>query len=326
MTKLTVRRETWPLRGRWTISRESVSAVEVVVVELAAEGVVGRGECRPYPRYGESVEGVIAAIEAVRDRLAGGLDRVGLQDLLRAGAARNALDCAFWDLEAKRAGHPVWQLLGLSRPEPLITAYSLSLDSAENMGRAAAREARRPLLKLKLDGEGDLERVAAVRENAPQARLLVDANEAWTVAGYAELAPQLAVLGVEMIEQPLHASRDQALARMTRPVPLCADESCHDAATLEALVGRYDIVNIKLDKTGGLTEALKVKAAAEALGFGVMVGCMMGASLAMAPAMLVAQGARYVDLDGPLWLKRDWPHGLRYDGSLVHPAAPELWG
>jgi L-alanine-DL-glutamate epimerase-like enolase superfamily enzyme len=326
MVRLTVRHESWPLAGSWTISRGSVAAVEVVVVELEAEGVVGRGECRPYPRYGESVEGVIAAIEGLRDRLADGLDRIGLQDALPAGAARNALDCAFWDLEAKRSGHPVWRLLGLSRPEPVTTVYSLSLDSAENMGRAATQEAERPLLKLKLAGEGDLERVAAVRENAPQVRLVVDANEAWTVAAYAELAPQLAVLGVEMIEQPLHASRDQALARMTRPVPLCADESCHDAATLESLAGRYDIINIKLDKTGGLTEALKVKSAAEAQGFAVMVGCMMATSLALAPAFLLAQDVQIVDLDAGLWLKEDRPDGLRFEGSLVHPPAPGLWG
>jgi L-alanine-DL-glutamate epimerase-like enolase superfamily enzyme len=326
MVRLTVRHESWPLAGSWTISRDSVTAVQVVVVELEAEGVVGRGECRPYSRYGESVQGVISAIEELRDRLADGLDRIGLQDALPAGAARNALDCAFWDLEAKRSGHPVWRLLGLSRPEPVTTVYSLSLDSAENMGRAATQEAERPLLKLKLAGEGDLERVAAVRENAPQVRLVVDANEAWTVAAYAELAPQLAVLGVEMIEQPLHASRDQALARMTRPVPLCADESCHDAATLESLAGRYDIINIKLDKTGGLTEALKVKSAAEAQGFAVMVGCMMATSLALAPAFLLAQDVQIVDLDAGLWLKEDRPDGLRFEGSLVHPPAPGLWG
>jgi L-alanine-DL-glutamate epimerase-like enolase superfamily enzyme len=326
MVQLTVRHESWPLAGTWNISRESIAAVDVVVVELAAEGAVGRGECRPYPRYGESVEGVIATIEELRDRLAGSLDRIGLQDALPAGAARNALDCAFWDLEAKRSSHPVWRLLGLSQPEPVTTVYSLSLDSAENMGRAAAQEAERPLLKLKLAGEGDLERVAAVRENAPRVRLVVDANEGWTVAAYAELAPQMAVLGVEMIEQPLHASRDQALASMTRPVPLCADESCHDSASLETLAGRYDIINIKLDKTGGLTEALKVKSAAEAQGFDVMIGCMMASSLALAPAFLLAQDARIVDLDAGLWLKEDHPEGLRYDGSLVHPPEPGLWG
>jgi L-alanine-DL-glutamate epimerase-like enolase superfamily enzyme len=326
MTELQVHRETWPIRGSFTISRGSKTAAEVVVVELEADGAHGRGECVPYARYGETVEGVVAAVESLRPALAQGLDRLGLQQVLPAGAARNALDCAFWDLEAKQAGHRVWQLLGLAAPEPVTSAYTLSLDTAENMARNAADNAWRPLLKLKLAGPEDLNRVEAVREAAPQARLVVDANEGWTAGLYAELAPHLAVLGVEMIEQPLPAGKDAALASMRHPVKVCADESCHDTASLAGLAGRYDMVNIKLDKTGGLTEALRLKQTAEAEGYGVMAGCMLATSLAMAPALLVAQGAQVVDLDGPLLLERDRPEGLAFEGSLVHPPESALWG
>ncbi len=326
MPTLVLRRESWPIRGAFTISRGSKSAAEVVVAELVEGEHLGRGECVPYARYGESVEGVMAALEGLAGDLESGLDREGLQAALPAGAARNALDCAFWDLEAKRAGKRVWVLLGLAPPEPLVTAYTLSLDTAAEMGRAAAANAGRPLLKLKLAGPDDLERVAAVRAGAPEARLIVDANEGWDAEQYAALAPALADLGVELIEQPLPAGGDAPLAGLARPVPVCADESCHDSASLAALAGRYDAVNIKLDKTGGLTEALKLKAAAEAAGFEIMVGCMLATSLAMAPALLVAQGAKVVDLDGPLLLEGDRPQGLRFEGSLVHPPAPELWG
>lgn len=327
MPRLTVIRETWPIRGTFAISRGSRTSAEVVVVELAEEdGSVGRGECVPYERYGESVDGVVQAIEGLGQRIANGLDRIGVQKVLPAGAARNALDCAFWDLEAKRAGHPVWQGLGLSPPKPVLTAYTLSLGTADAMGRAAAEQAQRPLLKLKLAGPDDLARVEAVRQNAPRSRLIVDANEAWTLADFVELAPRLQVLGVELIEQPLPAGKDEALAGLHRPVPVCADESCHDTATLAGIAGRYDAINIKLDKTGGLTEALRLKAAALAQGYAIMVGCMIGTSLAMAPAHLVAQGAQVVDLDAPLLLARDRPDGLRYDGSLVYPPEPALWG
>jgi L-Ala-D/L-Glu epimerase / N-acetyl-D-glutamate racemase len=327
MTRLTVRRETWPIRGTFAISRGSRTSAEVVVAELVEkDGSVGRGECVPYARYGESVDGVVADIEGLGQRVADGLDRIGVQEMLPAGAARNALDCAFWDLEAKRAGHPVWQMLGLSLPKPLLTAYTLSLGTAEAMGRAAAEHANRPLLKLKLAGPDDLARVEAVHQNAPRARLIVDANEAWTLADFVELAPRLQILGVELIEQPMPAGKDEALAGLRRPVPVCADESCHDTATLAGIAGRYDAINIKLDKTGGLTEALRLKAAALAQGYAIMVGCMIGTSLAMAPAHLVAQGAKVVDLDAPLLLARDRPEGLRYDGSLVYPPEPALWG
>ena len=327
MPSLTVRRETWPIRGTFAISRGSRTTAEVVVAELMeSDGAVGRGECVPYERYGESVDGVVQVLEELGQRVADGLDRIGLQKVLPAGAARNALDCAFWDLEAKRAGHRAWQLLGLSPPKPVLTAYTLSLGTAEAMGRAAAEHAQRPLLKLKLAGPDDLARVEAVRQNAPRSRLIVDANEAWTLADFVELAPRLQVLGVELIEQPLPAGQDEALAGLHRPVPVCADESCHDTSTLAGIAGRYDAVNIKLDKTGGLTEALRLKAAALAQGYAIMVGCMIGTSLAMAPAHLVAQGAQVVDLDAPLLLARDRPYGLRYDGSLVHPPEPALWG
>jgi L-alanine-DL-glutamate epimerase-like enolase superfamily enzyme len=326
MIALRVRSESWPVRGHWTIARGSVTEIEVVVVELEVRNAVGRGECRPYPRYGESAAGVIAAVEDLAQDIARGLDRQGLQHALPPGAARNALDCAFWDLEAKRAGHRVWQFLGLSPPEAVATAYSISLDSAEAMGRKAAENAARPMLKLKLAGPDDLARVEAVRANAPRTRLIVDANEGWSLDDYVTLAPKLDLLGVELIEQPLPAGEDAVLATLHRPVPICADESCHDSASLGDLAGRYDAVNIKLDKTGGLTEALKLEDAARAQGFIVMVGSMLSTSLAIAPATLLAQRAAVVDLDGPLLLARDREPGLRYEGSLVYPPEPALWG
>ena len=331
MPELSVRQESWPLAGSFTISRGTRTTAEPVVVELAATGddgrvVLGRGECVPYARYGETVAGVIAAIEGLRSRIEAGLDRIGLQDLLPPGAARNALDCAYWDLEAKRAGQPVWQLCGLPPLEAVTTAYTLSLDAPEAMGRAAAENAARPLLKLKLAGPDDLARVEAVRANAPETRLIVDANEGWSLDDYEALAPKLAALGVVLIEQPLPAGQDAPLAGTQRPVPVCADESCHATDSLAEIAGRYDAVNIKLDKTGGLTEALKLKQAAQAQGFQVMVGCMLATSLAMAPAVLVAQGAGFVDLDGPLLLAGDRPGGLTYDGSTLHPPEPALWG
>jgi L-alanine-DL-glutamate epimerase-like enolase superfamily enzyme len=326
MRILRVRRESFPIAGRFTISRGSKTVAEVVVVEIEQAGRIGRGECVPYARYGETMEGVIAAIEALRPRIEGGLDRQGLQPALPAGAARNAVDCALWDLEAKTSGRPVWQLAGLMPPADLTTAYTLSLDTVENMAAAARAQAVRPVLKLKLAGPGDLDRIRAVHANAPAARLIVDANEAWTPAIYAELAPQLQRLGVELIEQPLPAEADAALADLSRPVPVCADESCHDRASLARIAGRYDAVNIKLDKTGGLTEALALRDAALAQGYRIMVGCMVATSLAMAPALLAAQRAAFVDLDGPLLLARDRIPGLAYTGSSIAPAEPGLWG
>ncbi len=324
--KLRLQKESWPLAGRFAISRGSRTVSEVVLVEIEQDGRIGRGECSPYPRYGESVDGVMAAIEALRGNIESGLGREALQRLLPAGAARNAIDCALWDLEAKLSGKPVWELAGLARPKPITTAYTLSLDTAENMGAAAKANAARPLLKLKLAGPADLDRVRSVRENAPNARLIVDANEAWTPELFADLAAKVKGLGVELIEQPFPQSADAALAGLARPVTTCADESCHDRASLAHIAGRYDAINIKLDKTGGLTEALALKEAARAAGYRLMVGCMLGTSLAMAPALLVAQDAAFVDLDSPLLLARDRAPGLVYTGSQVAPAESTLWG
>lgn len=312
--------------GAFTISRGSVDAVEVVVVGLEEGGRVGRGECRPYPRYGETPAGTVAEIEGVRRLIEGGADRAALGRALTPGAARNALDCALWDLEAKLAGEPVWRLAGLPEPGPALTAYTISLDAPGRMAEAAVAASARPLLKLKLGGEGDVERVAAVRAAAPDARLICDANEAWTPDMLGRFLPEMARLGVELVEQPLPAGRDAALADVPRAVPVCADESCHDAAGLAALVGRYDYANLKLDKTGGLTEAVRAAVLAEELGLGLMVGCMVATSLSLAPATLLAGLARYADLDGPLLLERDREPGLSYVGSVLHPPPPGLWG
>lgn len=326
MAALTVKIESWPIRGTFTISRGSRTEAQVVVAELNDGTYVGRGECVPYARYGETPESVVAEIEAQASAIADGLDSDQLQDVMKAGAARNALDCAFWDLDAKGAGKRAWSLAGLPDPSPLTTAFTLSLDTPEKMQAAAWDNAKRPLLKLKLAGPDDLARVEAVRAGAPNAAIIVDANEGWTVEAYKDLAPKLSALGVEMIEQPLPAGEDAALGEIERPVPVCADESCHDRRSLEALKGRYDIINIKLDKTGGLTEALALKAEAERQGFGVMVGCMLATSLAMAPAHIVAQGVKVVDLDGPLLLAEDRKPAMRFDGSTIYPPEPDLWG
>jgi len=323
---LTVRIERWPIAGRFAISRGAKTEARVVVVELDDGAARGRGECAPYARYGETVDQVAAAIEAMRDALAGGLDRADLQAAMPPGAARNALDCAFWDHAAKLTGQPVHVLADLAAPRPLTTAYTISLGTAEEMAAAAARVAGRALLKIKLGGRGDAGRLAAVRRAAPDATLIVDANEAWTPGDLAENFTACAAAGVVLIEQPLPADQDGALANAPRPVKICADESVHDQSSLPPLLGRYDAINIKLDKTGGLTEALALRREAERLGFSIMVGCMVSTSLAMAPAILVAQTARFVDLDGPLLLAADRPEGLRYEGSLVHPPRPALWG
>jgi L-alanine-DL-glutamate epimerase-like enolase superfamily enzyme len=324
--RLNVRREDWPLAKPFAISRGSRTVAEIVLAEIHSGALRGRGESVPYARYGETVDGVVAAVEAMAERVAGGLDRAGLLDAMPPGAARNALDCALWDLEAKETGASVWELAGIASAKPVVTAYTISLDTAERMGADAAANAGRPLLKVKLTGAGDLDRVRAVRSGAPTARLIVDANEAWTVDHLREYGPVLAQLGVVLIEQPLPAGQDGALAELEHPVPICADESCHVTEDLDRLAGLYDCVNIKLDKTGGLTEALRLKAAARERGFAIMVGCMVGSSLSMAPAHLLAQDAEFVDLDAPLLLARDRQPGLRYEGSVVFPPKPNLWG
>ncbi|ARE83624.1 L-Ala-D/L-Glu epimerase [Roseovarius mucosus] len=320
--QIDVTRDVFRLAQVFTISRGSRTEAKVLTVRVTDGGVTGWGECVPYARYDETLESVTAQIEG----LSGDLTRAALYDLLPAGAARNALDCALWDLEAKRAGRRVWELAGLPAPVPEITAYTLSLDTPEAMQAQAAKHAHRPLLKIKLGTPDDMPRLEAVRRGAPQAKIIVDANEGWSAAVYADLAPHLVRLGVALVEQPLPAGDDEALIGMARPVPVCADESCHDRASLPKLKGKYDVVNIKLDKTGGLTEALALREAARAQGYGIMVGCMIGSSLAMAPAVLVAQGAMVTDLDGPLLLAEDREDALIFDAAGVHPPRPELWG
>ena len=310
------------LRSAFTISRGSRTEARVLSVRATRGGVTGWGECVPYARYDETMESVAAQIAA----LPGDTDRAALQDAMPAGAARNAVDCALWDLEAKAAGTRVWTLAGLPAPGPEITAYTLSLDTPEAMEAAARDAAHRPLLKIKLGTPDDMPRLEAVRRGAPDARIIVDANEGWTAAAYTDLVPHLKRLGVALVEQPLPAGEDDALIGLDRPVPICADESCHDRASLPALKGKYDMINIKLDKTGGLTEALALRSEAAAAGFGIMVGCMVGTSLAMAPAVLLAQGAAFTDLDGPLLLAEDREPPLHYDAAGVHPPDAALWG
>jgi L-alanine-DL-glutamate epimerase-like enolase superfamily enzyme len=323
---LTLAVERWPIAGSFAISRGAKTQAEVVVAELGDGTHRGCGECVPYARYGESVDGVATAIEAMRVPLAEGLTREALQRAMPPGAARNALDCAFWDLEAKRASRPVHALAGLPAPHDVTTAYTISFATPAVMAAAAAKAASRALLKVKLGGPGDGERIAAVRAAAPQATLIVDANEGWDAANLAANLAACAAAGVVLVEQPLPEAADGLLAGLPHPLPLCADESAHGLASLASLAGKYDAVNIKLDKSGGLTEALAMLREAERMGLAVMAGCMVATSLAMAPAMLLAQAARFVDLDGPLLLARDRPHGLVYRGSQVFPPTPELWG
>jgi len=327
MRELAVTIDRFPIAGKFTIARGSRTEAVVVTASIREGGATGRGECVPYPRYGETVEGVAAAIEALRPAIEGGLTREALQDAMPPGAARNALDCALWDLDAKRSGIRAHVTAGLSRWPAATTAYTISLDTPEAMAEAAARAADRPILKVKFGGPGgDLARIAAVRRAAPDATLIADANEGWTEENLAGHFAACAEAGYALVEQPLPAGHDGYLGKVARPVPICADESVHDRATLDRLVGLYDAVNVKLDKTGGLTEALALAGAAEARGFAIMVGCMVGTSLAMAPAMVLAPRARFVDLDGPLLLARDREPGLTFDGSLVYPPEPALWG
>jgi len=318
--------ERWPIAGSFAISRGAKTEAAVVVAELGDGKARGRGECVPYGRYGESLDSVLAQLRAMAPRLSAGLDRKALQKAMPPGAARNALDCAFWDLEAKQAGRPAHEMAGLPAPHPLTTAYTISLAEPATMAQAAARAASRALLKIKLGAPGDPERIAAVRAAAPLAALIVDANEGWDARNLGTNMAACAQAGVRLIEQPLPDQRDDALASLERTVPICADESAHDRASLARLAGKYDAVNIKLDKAGGLTEALAMMAEGKRLGLATMAGCMVATSLAMAPALLLAQQADYVDLDGPLLLAKDRPGGLRYVQSLVYPPTPALWG
>jgi len=324
---LSVRIERWPLADAFTISRGTKTEAVVVVAELTDGTHRGRGECVPYARYGETPDGIVAAIEAMRPTLRRGLSRAGLQTAMPPGAARNALDCAYWDVNAKAAGRRVYELAGRVAPAPRVTAYTISLGPPAAMAEAAKRAAARPLLKVKLGaGDDDGARIEAVRRAAPDAELIVDANEGWRDDNLQENLAACAGVGVTLIEQPLPEGHDAALGRIKRPIAVCADESVHDRTSLEALAGKYDAINIKLDKAGGLTEGLALVEEAARRGFVIMVGCMVATSLAMAPAMLLAQHARVVDLDGPLLLAKDRPDGLRYDGSLAYPAEAALWG
>jgi len=325
MTSLTAAIEQFPIAGAFTISRGSKSVAEVIHVTLSRDGVSGHGECVPYRRYGETVEDTLKTILGLTGRIEAGMDRLALQSALPPGAARNALDCAFWDLEAKLTGKSVSGLAGLNPPESVITAYTISLGTPEAMAEAAAMAAAYPLLKLKLGGEGDIARLAAVRQALPDHRLVVDANEAWAEADLAAHLVACLHFGIELVEQPLPAGADGALAGLDYLVPVCADESCHDRSGLAELAGRYDAINIKLDKTGGLTEAIAMARAAKAQGFRVMLGCMVGTSLAMAPALMLVEYADWVDLDGPLLLKADRPDGLLYDQGRVS-ATHMPWG
>ncbi|WP_421701573.1 N-acetyl-D-Glu racemase DgcA [Aliiroseovarius sp.] len=320
--RITVTPDTFKLAQVFTISRGSRTEAKVLTVRISDGTHEGWGECVPYARYDETLDSVTEEILS----LPGDVTRQALYDLLPAGAARNAVDCALWDLEAKRAGKRVWELAGLEAPGPEITAYTLSLAEPAEMQAQAAKNAHRPLLKIKLGTPDDMPRLEAVRAGAPKSRIIIDANEGWSAEVYADLAPHLVRLGVSLVEQPLPAGEDEALIGMDRPVPVCADESAHDRASLPGLRGKYDVVNIKLDKTGGLTEALALKAAALAEGYDVMVGCMVGSSLAMAPATLVAQGVVVTDLDGPLLLAEDRDRPLVFDEAGVHPPTAALWG
>lgn len=326
MPQLTIAEERWPIAGSFTISRGAKTEAHVVTVTLAEGRHTGRGECVPYPRYAETVPQVMTALENARGRIEAGITRADIASLIAPHAARNALDCALWDLDAKKAGQPAWQLAGLPEPKPVITAYTLSLDTPEAMGEAAAKASHRPLLKLKLGREGDAMRLQLIRRNAPSSRLIVDANEGWTPENLASMLAACADQGVELVEQPLPAGNDEALRHIPRAVTVCADESAHGIGSLDDLAGKYDAINIKLDKTGGLTPAIALAHAARDRGLGIMVGCMLATSLAMAPAFLLAPFAEVVDLDGPLLLKTDRAPAIRFDGSTMHPPPATLWG
>ncbi len=326
MPYLTITVERFPILGKFVIARGAKTEAVVVVATIEDKGFRGRGESVPYARYGETVESVLTQIASVRAQIEAGADRGRLQELLPPGAARNALDCALWDLDAKRCGVAAHVLAGVMPPAPVTTAFTISAGSPAEMAEAAAKARERPLLKIKLAGEDDAARLSAVRAAAPGSTLIVDANEAWQQADLERYLEACAEVGVALVEQPLPAAKDAILAKIQHIVPICADESVHDRTGLEALRARYDAINVKLDKTGGLTEALALVNLAQSLGFELMIGCMVASSLAMAPALLLAGRARFVDLDGPLLLASDRPDGLIYKGSIVLPPTRELWG
>lgn len=323
---LRVYEERWPTAQAFVIARGAKTEAHVLVVEIEQAGVVGRGEAMPYARFGETIGSAMALAESVRPAIEAELSRAELQGLMLAGSARNAIDCALWDLEAKLTGVRAWQAAGKARLDPVKTCFTLSLDTPAAMAQAARAAAGRPMLKLKIGGPDDLDRVEAVRAAAPKTRLVVDANEALAFEDLRRLAPEFARLGVLLIEQPLRAGEDEALEGFDSPVMLCADESLRTRAELDGCAGRYGCINVKLDKAGGLTEALALTAEARARGLAVMAGCMVATSLSMAPAMIVAQSAEFVDLDGPLLLAQDRQPGLVFEGSMIRPPTPELWG
>lgn len=329
--RLSARCETWPVAGAFVLSRGSRTEATVVVAEIIEDGpdgreVIGRGECVPYARYGETPDQVQADIQAMAPAVAQGLSPQDLVSAMPAGAARNALDCALWDIAAKRARRPVWELLDRPAPRPVQTAVTISLGAPEAMEAKARLRAGAPLLKVKVDGRGAVEQVAAVRRGAPKARLIVDANEGWAPRDLPGLLDAMAELQVDLVEQPVPAGEDPILQGVESPVALCADESLHGMRDLDRLRGLYTHINIKLDKAGGLTSALALATEARAQGFQIMVGCMLGTSLAMAPALLLANEAAFVDLDGPLLLSQDRTPGLTYEGSVLYPPSPGVWG
>ena len=325
--QLSVEIERFPIAGRFTIARGSRTEAVVVTATVRDGSLQGRGECVPYARYGETPDGVAEAVAAMAGAIERGLTRQDLQAALPAGAARNALDCALWDLDAKRTGVLAHVAAGIDRLVPVTTAYTISLGEVAEMEAAAGQAAARPILKIKLGAaEGDADRIAAVRQAAPASTLIADANEGWHAGNVEENLAACAAAGVQLVEQPVKAAEDAILADIRRPIPICADESLHQRADLERLRGRYDAINIKLDKAGGLTEALALADSAQRLGFTIMIGCMLGTSLAMAPAFLVTPRARFVDLDGPLLLAKDRSPGLTFEGSIVLPPPPALWG
>jgi L-Ala-D/L-Glu epimerase / N-acetyl-D-glutamate racemase len=319
------REEIWPLKEVFRISRGSRTEAQVVVVTLSDGEQVGRGEAVPIKRYKQSTASVLAEIESVKSQK--NLDRDKLHELLSPGATRNALDCALWDLEAKRSGKRVWELANIPIIQQVETSFTISLDTPEKMAAAAKAAATRPILKLKLGGDRfDLARVESVREAAPNPRLLIDANESWSPEHYRKIVPALKELGVELIEQPFPAAADEVLESLHHPIPLCADESCHTTAELPRLKNCYEVINVKLDKTGGLTEALRLCQRARESGFKLLIGCMVGTSLGMAPARLLASEAEWVDLDGPLLLARDREHALAYTNGSIGLPSSQLWG